>query len=101
MHKFLAAFLGIAGFLVVCLYWLWQMLSGQPALPIEDIALRALLAMAVLWVLGWLLGRVGTTLASEAWHEAHARAFDRAERKAAAEAAKASAEKREASGGRQ
>ena len=77
MHKFLSAFLGILAFLIVCLYWLWQMLAGGPALPWEDVALRAVAAMLVIWLLGRLLGRLGSTVISEAWHEAQARGMDR------------------------
>jgi len=73
MHRFLAAFLGILAFLVVCLYWLWQIAAGHPALPLEDVALRALLAMLAVAALGWLLGRIGLALISESWHESRAR----------------------------
>jgi hypothetical protein len=83
MHKFLSVFLGIMAFLAVCLYWLWQMLAGEPALPLEDVALRALGAMLAVWLLGRLLGRLGMAMFAEAWHESRARAADRTGRRMA------------------
>jgi type VI protein secretion system component VasK len=84
MHKFLAVVLGVSAFLLVCVYWLWQMVAGEPALPLEDVALRALAAMLIVWLLGRLLGRLGAAALSEAWHESEGRALDRAARKTAA-----------------
>ncbi len=77
MHKFLSVFLGMLAFLTVCLYWLWQMFSGEPALPLEDVALRAVVAMLVVWALGRVLGRLVMAVISEAWHESRARARER------------------------
>ena len=77
MHKFLAAVLGVFAFLAVCLYWLWQMLAGEPALPIEDVALRALGAMIVVWLFGLFLGRLGVAVIGEAWQESQARLAER------------------------
>jgi NhaP-type Na+/H+ or K+/H+ antiporter len=82
MHKLLAVILGVFAFLAVCVYWLVQMATGEPALPLEDVALRALLAMLVTWAVGLLLGRLGVAVISEAWHEAQARMTDRAADKA-------------------
>ena len=64
MHKLLAVILGVFAFLAVCVYWLVQMATGEPALPLEDVALRALLAMLVAWAVGLLLGRLGVAVIS-------------------------------------
>ena len=98
MHKFLAVVLGIFAFLVVCVYWLWQMAAGEPALPLEDVAVRALLAMLAAWLLGRVLGRLGAAVISEAWNEAQARERDRAGAAGALASGKSLAGPKEAGG---
>ncbi len=78
MRKILAVFLALAAFLAVCLYWLWQMATGRPALAVEEVALRAVLAMVAAYIAGRFIGRLGVSVISEAWQEAQARSRDRA-----------------------
>ena len=77
MHKYLAAVLGVAAFLAVTTYWLWQIFAGRPALSLEWVALRATGAGLAGWVIGRVLGRLGVSVLSEAMQEAQARARDR------------------------
>jgi hypothetical protein len=77
MHRILAVFLALAAFLAVSLYWLWQILTGRPALAVEEIAWRALLAMLAAFLAGLFVGRLGISAVAEAWQEACARRRDR------------------------
>lgn len=82
MRKILAVCLALAAFLAVCFYWLWQIVTGQPALEVEEVAWRAFLAMLAAYVAGSFIGRLGVSVISEAWQEAEARRKDRATAKA-------------------
>ncbi len=84
MRKILAVFLALVAFLAVCIYWLWQIATGQPALAVEEVAWRAFLAMLAAYVAGSFIGRLGVSVISEAWQEAEARRKDRAMGKALA-----------------
>jgi hypothetical protein len=84
MHRILAVILALAAFLTVTLYWGWQLLTGQPALEVWVVGLRAVGAMLVTYVLGWFVGRLGVSVTSEAWQEAEARRRDQAMVKAIA-----------------
>ncbi len=84
MHRILAVFLALAAFLAVSLYWLWQIATGRPALAVEEIAWRAMLAMIAAFVAGMFVGRLGVSVISEAWQEALARRRDRTMAKAIA-----------------
>lgn len=98
MHKFLAVVLGIFAFLVVCIYWLWQMAAGEPALPLEDVAARALVAMLAAWLLGRVLGRLGVAVISEGWDEAQAREHDHAKTAGTPASGRSPAGRRESGG---
>ena len=78
MHRVLAAFLGLAAFLAVAVYWLWQVVTGGPGLEAEEIAWRALLSAMAAGAAGLVLGRLGVALVSESLQEAGARRRDRA-----------------------
>lgn len=73
MERYLGAVLGVFAFLAVCGYWLVQMASGGPALEVEEVAWRALLALLAGWAAGLVIGRLGVAVFSEAWEEAQGR----------------------------
>jgi hypothetical protein len=87
MHRVLAVFMGIAAFLAVTLYWLWQLAAGHPAVELWVVGLRATVAMVVTFLLGLWMGRLGASLVAEACNEARARRRDRERAREAARAA--------------
>jgi hypothetical protein len=77
VDRILAVLLGLLAFLAICAYWLWQIATGRPAIEIEEVAIRAVLAMAVTYVIGRFLGRLGSSLLAEACQESEVRRRDR------------------------
>jgi hypothetical protein len=79
MHGRLASLLGVIGFVLVAGYWGLKALSGmmsgdgEAGLPdVSDVLVRALAAMVVCFIIGWLLGRHGVSLMAEVRDEAAA-----------------------------